>query len=166
MARPIKIFSSEESMNLIRTFWLKSRSSDWYDFEKNLQVTEVSGISNREQLTKISADAKTALDDLMNANDKDAAPAAIRAWIDTYLSETGWKRIQAAKRQKKIALSNRDLLTKMNKESSWDFSHLAEAAGLTKKDYLSQLAGWMINDKTGQKAAAAFSASRKAPSEA
>lgn len=162
MARPIKTFSSDESMNLIRTLWLKSNSSDWYDFEKNLQVTEVPGISKREQLTKISADAKTALDVLMKANDNAAAPVAIRAWIDTYLSETGWKRVQAAMRQHKSAVKNRDLLTKISKESSWDFSHLAEAAGLTKKDYLSQLANWMINDKIGQQAAAAFSASRKA----
>lgn len=69
-------------------------------------------------------------------------------------------------RQHKSAIKNRDLLTKISKESSWDFGYLAKEAGLSKKDYLSQLARWMLNDKTGQKAAAAFSASRKAPSEA
>jgi macrodomain Ter protein organizer (MatP/YcbG family) len=166
MARPIKTFSTEEAMNLIRQFWLKSRSFEWIDFEKNLRIDPaLTGDSKREQLTKISNAAKLAIEVLMNAKDKEAAPAAIRAWIDTYLSETGWKRIQAAQRQKKSAGSNRNLLTKMEKESSWDFSHLAKEAGLSKKDYLSQLAGWMLNDKTGQQAAASFSASRKAPTE-
>ena len=160
MARPIKTFSTEEAMNLIRQFWLKSRSFEWIDFEKNLRIDPaLTGDSKREQLTKISNAAKLAIEVLMNAKDKEAAPAAIRAWIDTYLSETGWKRIQAAQRQKKSAGSNRNLLTKMEKESSWDFSHLAETAGLTKKDYLSQLARWMLNQNAGKKAAAAFAAS-------
>ena len=160
MARPQKIFSPDEATNLIRTFWLKSRGLEWLDFEKNLRIDPaLTGDSKREQLTTIGGAAKTALDQLINARDQEAAPAALRAWIDTYLSETGWKRIQAAQRQKKSTHSNRDLLTKMSKESSWDFAHLAEAAGLTKKDYLSQLARWMLNQNAGKKAAAAFAAS-------
>lgn len=160
MARPIKTFTPEEAASLIRTFWLKSRGWEWIDFEKNLRIDPaLTGDAKREQLTEISYAAKTALDVLMNAKDKDAAPAALRAWIDTYLSPEGWKRIQAARRQKKSGIGNRDLLTKMSKESSWDFAHLAEAAGLTKKDYLSQLARWMLNQDAGQKAAAAFAAS-------
>jgi macrodomain Ter protein organizer (MatP/YcbG family) len=160
MARPIKTFTPEEAATLIRTFWLKSRGWEWIDFEKNLRIDPaLTGDARREQLTEISNAAKQVIDVLMNAKDKDAVPAALRAWIDTYLSETGWKRIQAARRQKKSTHSNRDLLTKISKESSWDFSHLAEAAGLTKKDYLSQLAHWMLNQNAGQKAAAAFAAS-------
>ena len=93
------------------------------------------------------------------SNDKEAAPAALRTWIDTYLSETGWKRIQAAMRQHKSSIKNRDAITKMDKEASWDFSYLAEAAGMTKKDYLSQLARWMLNAEAGKQAAAAFAAS-------
>lgn len=163
MARPIKTFSSEEAIDLIRTFWLKSRGLDWGDFEKNLCIDpDLVGDEKSEQLTKISEDAKKTLDFLINYQDKDAAPAAIRAWIDTFLSPEGWKRIQAAMRQHKSAIKNRDLLTKINKEASWDFGYLAKEAGLSKKDYLSQLAGWMLNDKTGQQAAAAFAASHKA----
>lgn len=160
MARPIKTFSTEEAMNLIRQFWLKSRGLEWIDFEKNLRIDPaLTGHSKSEQLTETSYSAKIALDVLINDPAKDTAPAALRTWINTYLSETGWKRIQAAKRQKKSNHSNRDLLTKISKESSWDFSHLAEAAGLTKKDYLSQLARWMLNAEAGKKAAAAFAAS-------
>lgn len=162
MARPIKTFTPEEAIGLIRQFWLKSRGLDWGDFEKNLHIDPaLIGDEKREHLTITSMAAQKALDALMNANDQDAAPAALRTWIDTYLSLEGWKRIQAARRQQKSTRSNRDLLTKINKESSWDFAYLAEAAGMTKKDYLSQLARWMLNDKTGQQAAAAFSASRK-----
>lgn len=162
MARPIKTFSTEEAVNLIRQFWLKSRGLDWGDFEKNLRIdAALNGEEKREQLTETSASAKKALEVLINALDKEAAPAALRAWIDTYLSETGWKRVQAAMRQHKSAIKNRDLLTKIDKESSWDFGYLAKEAGLTKKDYLSKLARWMLNDKTGQNAAAAFAASHK-----
>lgn len=160
MARPQKTFSSEEAAYLIRHFWLKSRGLEWIDFEKNLRIKpSLINDERREQLTETSVAAKQALDVLMNSKDKEAAPAALRTWIDTYLSETGWKRIQAAQRQKKSTGRNRDLLTKISKESSWDFSHLAEAAGLTKKDYLSQLARWMLNQNAGKKAAAAFAAS-------
>lgn len=162
MARPIKIFSSDEAIGLIRTFWLKSRILDWGDFQKNLRIDPaLSGDKKREQLTETSYAAKQALDVLMKSPDKDAAPAALRTWIDTYLSAEGWKRVQAARRQKKNVSSNRDLLTKINKKSSWDFAYLAAAAGMTKKDYLSQLAGWMINQDAGKKAAAAFAASIK-----
>lgn len=162
MARPIKTFTHEEAMTLIRRFWLKSRGLEWGDFEKNLRIDQaLIGDVKREQITKTSEAAKLAIDVLHNARDKDAAPAALRAWIDTYLSPDGWKRIQAAQRQKKSAGSNRDLLTKMDKSSSWDFGYLAKEAGVTKKDYLSQLANWMMNDKMGQKAAVAFATSLK-----
>ena len=160
MARPIKTFSADEASNLIRTFWLKSRGLDWIDFEKNLRIdTVMTGDEKHEQLTKKSEAAKKALEVLRNEPDKEAAPAAIRAWIDTYLSAEGWKRVQAAMRQHKSANKNRDLLTKINKESSWDFGYLAKEAGLSKKDYLSQLARWMLNQNAGKKAAAAFAAS-------
>ena len=158
MARPIKIFTLEETTSLTRYFWLKSRT-DWFDFEKNLRTDPaLSAAVNREQLTETSEAARLAMDVLMNSKDKKDAPAALRLWIDTYLSAEGWKRIQAARRQKKSSITNRDLLTKMTKESSWDFAHLAEAAGLSKKDYLSQLAGWMLNSDAGKKAAKSFAA--------
>lgn len=153
MARPIKTFTSDEAINIIRMLWLKSNSSDWYDFGKNLKDANS------------SIAAKESLDVTFQSNDKEAAPAALRAWIDTYLSPEGWKRIQAARRQKKSGIGNRDLLTKIDKESSWNFGYLAKAAGLTKKDYLSQLAGWMLNQDAGRKAAAAFAASLPAKRE-
>lgn len=160
MARPIKTFTPDEATSLIRQFWLKSRGLEWGDFQKNLRIDPaLVGHQKREQLTTTGVAAQKALDVLINANDQDAAPAALRAWIDTYLSPEGWKRIQAAQRQKKSMHSNRDLLTKINKESSWDFGYLAEKAGLTKKDYLSQLAGWMLHQDAGRAAAQAFAAS-------
>lgn len=166
MARPTKTFTPDEAAHLIRTLWLKSRSSDWYDFEKNLRVApDLIGEAKREQLTKTSAAAMQALDVLMNSRDRDVTqvvvPAALRAWIDTYLSDEGWKRIQAARRQRKSSIAKRDLLTKMSKESSWGFAYLAEAAGMTKKDYLSQLSHWMIHHDAGRRVAAAFAASLK-----
>lgn len=160
MARPIKTFSSTEAINIIRTLWLKSGGSDWYDFQKNLQVNNagMDADSISEQLAKTSEAAKTALDVIFRANDKTAAPAALRIWIDTYLSAEGWKRVQAAIRQHKSAIKNRDLLTKMDKEASGDFSYLSKTVGMTKKDYLSALARWMLNAEAGQKAAQAFAA--------
>lgn len=160
MARPQKTFSTDEATGLIRQFWLKSRGLEWSDFEKNLRSDPaLIGAAKREQLTTTGVAAKKALDLLINDRDQDAAPVALRTWIDTYLSADGWKRIQAARRQKKSAIVNRDLLTKMKKEASWDFSYLAESAGLSKKDYLTQLAHWMLNTEAGKKAAAAFAAS-------
>lgn len=160
MARPQKTFSSEEAAYLIRHFWLKSRGLEWIDFEKNLRINpSLINDERREQITETSYTAKQELDVLMKSPDKDAAPAALRAWIDTYLSPEGWKRIQAAQRQKKSTGTNRDLLTKINKESSWDFGYLAKEAGLSKKDYLSQLAGWMLHQDAGRAAAQAFAAS-------
>lgn len=160
MARPQKTFSTDEATGLIRQFWLKSRGLEWSDFEKNLRSDPaLIGVAKREQLTTTGVAAKKALDLLINDRDQDAAPVALRAWIDTYLSDEGWKRIQAARRQKKSAIVNRDLLTKMNKESSWDFGYLAKEAGLSKKDYLSALAGWMLHQDAGRAAAQAFAAS-------
>jgi len=157
MARPIKIFSIEEATSITRNLWLKSNSSDWYDFEKNLRTVDGETASS-EQLTKISNKAKKTLNVLQNSEDKEASPVALRNWIDTYLSEAGWKRVQAAMRQHKSAIKNRDALTKMQKEASWDFGYLAEAQGMTKKDYLSALAGWLVNSEAGKKAAKAFAA--------
>lgn len=159
MARPIKPFTQAQAEQLASTFWLKSRGSDWHDFSKNLRVdtTEGQGCSKRELHDEASFNAKQALDGLQKA----PTPENVRQWIDTYLSPEGWKRIQASMRQRKHAYGcgSRELLTKMSKDASWDFSTLADQAKMTKKAYLSALASWMINTEQGKRAAAMFSSS-------
>lgn len=157
MARPIKPFTQAQAEQLASKFWLKSRGADWHEFSKNLRVDsdEGQGSARRDLREQASFNARRAIDALQKA----PTPEGVRQWIDTYLSPEGWKRVQAATRQRKHAngSGSRELLTKMSKEASWDFSYLADKAKMSKKAYLSALANWMINTQEGKRAAAMFS---------
>lgn len=125
MARPIKVFSETEAKDLIQYFHTRSSTEGW---------------------------SKAAIAALEQLNESNAAQ--LRSWIDTYLSKTGWSRIQAAMRQRKMGSC--DVVTKISSRASDDLALLANAASMTKKEYLNVLSDWLRRDKTGVAAAKAF----------
>lgn len=84
-------------------------------------------------------------------HDAPGTPAALRLWLDTYLTDKAQKRVMSAMRQRKSAEKSKQkqaaeqpILIQVNKAASHAFDELAGYAGLTKKEYLSQLGPWLL----------------------
>ena len=150
MARPIKVFTEDEAQHLIR-YLVKKANVGGYGYSRNMLIEPGDG-----------HEATPALDALTKLQPADA-PGEVRSWIDTYLSDAGWTRIQAAMRQNKAAFKNhrarmasdggkREVITKISTDADWEFGEYAKLAKLPKKDYISLLAKWLTKTDSGCKA--------------
>ena len=148
MARPIKVFTDEEAKNIVNVLYFRHASKS-YLFKDDMR-TEADYFAGVEALKH------------MFNRDEPSTPESVRAWIDTYMSDEGWTRVQAAMRQHKKKISNCDQLTLMSRDASNHFQRHAENCGVTKKDYLNEIASWLAYDDVGRVVAKDFAARLKA----
>lgn len=150
MARPIKTFTDEEAKKIVNVLYFR-HGSKGYLFKDDMRsdVDYFAGVEALERMFKR---------DEPNTN----TPEGVRAWIDTYMSNEGWTRVQAAMRQHKKQITSSDQLTLMSREASDHFQRHAENCGITKKDYLNEIASWLAYDAAGRAVAKDFAARLKA----
>lgn len=167
MARPSKVFTVDQADSIYRHI---SGQVEDFDFRKNIVAGEASDSRPARTLQYetfyAARDSFKTIADAWHTTGADDKPGLIKVWLDTYISPVGWARIQAAIRQSRQGRRGRrkdggDIVTKINSASSYWYSELAAAAGLTKKDYMSQLADWLSLHDDGKRAAASFATSRK-----
>lgn len=170
MARPKMKFEPDTAIELIRE--LGSKIND-YDFCDKVLVRE--GPDSRHSAVY---EAKKALEPLTELErkahhwKKDFVPFTeegcdqLRLWLDTYVTPEGWKRILAAKRQRKSSqkkhhgsYDNRETTVAMRGTPSYELGELAKELGLDKKEFLSRLPSWLMWDEKGKAAFQAFGTS-------
>lgn len=147
MARPAHVFSADEARSLILGLSIAVKKDSGTAFIKNLKLDL---LGSSEQQYQALFNAQESIEVLYKKhcrwdNQEPAvdAPAELKAWIDAHLSPAGWTRIQAARRQKKHSRNNREKITKIKRETSWDADELAKEAGISKKECIEQLVAFM-----------------------
>lgn len=162
MARPVKVWSQEEAESLLLKLQIKFRVAN--SMEPFVKLTGDADRKNQAGRDRYFAalleQTRIAHAALMALRNGENLPAQLRSYIDTYLSPEGWKRIQNARRQHLHAQKTRfdEQVAKIDRSAGWKFEKLANAAGLSKKDYMSELATWLITMPLGEQAAQNFGA--------
>ena len=178
MARPIKKLTDQEGAHWIGKFSSLSKS----DNDKFMQMLAVSASPEMQLLggRKLQEEvwglqyqrqeaAKESLEKLyvqhVRGSWKDetliaGAGDVFTAWRAEYISDDAWLRVRNADRQKKHQsnTATREQLVAMPRHASYCFTHLAENAGVSKKDYLDALAHWLTYEDNSKFAKEMFNA--------
>lgn len=157
MARPAKTFKPEKARSIVIS--LSGKLLD-YDFvHKNL-------VRHEPELLHLQGkpSAKAALEPLYEvAKYRSLVPfedkhcAQLKDWVSTYMTEEGWVRFLAARRQQSRKHSSdvpRALST--TRMARYSLAKMAEEAGTTRVKFVDALVDWLEYDTEGERALAAF----------
>lgn len=162
MARPKMKFTPEEAESLVGELWTKIRDEEFC--EQHLVPIPVSGGYEKKQEALRSMDAlqKTAA---ASYSWKDQAtplpldfPEQVRGWIETYITEAGWKRLLATRRQSKAARKRRTTRDEKVFMGPYYWELLAKELGIDKKELLAAIPAWLYHDDEGKAAFKTFTA--------
>lgn len=170
MARPAKQLSAADVLDL--AFSLEKKLNDYNFCYNHLVYTKN---PDGTDLYPLQADAQEALEPICKSllackTYKSTIPVAdevieqFRVWLAAFISPKGWTRILAARRQRAHVTSTQrgkvagmEARTVLGYLVARDLAYFAEAAGLTRKEYMSKLVYWFKHHERGQKAFDAFS---------
>ena len=158
MARPKMKFTPDEARSLTYEFWTKTR--DLKFCERNLsQLTRHNKFERAEEARRTI----DALQTTVSASRRDGQelllpldfPEQVRGWIETQISEAGWKRLLATRRQRDAACKRR-AGSVVDNMGPYYWGLLAEKLGVDKKELLNRIPAWLYHDDDGKAAFETF----------
>lgn len=157
MARPKMKFTLEEAALLVDELY--TRTQDYKFCEEHLvQLLNDEYEKKRDALISLGALQKIVAASYSWRGDK-AAPLPlgfteqVRGWIETYITEVGWKRLLATRRQRAVARKRRMAgVTELEFIGPYYWGLLADELGLDKKELVNKIAVWLRHDDDGKAA--------------
>lgn len=170
MARPKMRFSPDQAVGLVVDL-----AARLYDTTFTASHIVGAGLYHGADRVKAAAGALQPLQELVHAASKhrntepaplpDDFPEQVKTWISTYLTEDGWRRYQASRRQTKshkaarrLAFEERPLPVDMPEAAAWRFGELAEELQLERPQLIHELVEWLHADPKGKAALEQFKA--------
>lgn len=161
MARPKMKFTPDEATSLTNEFWTKTRDSEFC--ARHLSQMTMRSAYERAEEAKRSIEV---LQEIVRASYSYGVnrqttplpldfPEQVRGWIETHISEDGWKRLLATRRQREAERKRRAGSVEETM-GPYYWGLLAEKLGIDKKELLNRIPAWLYHDEDGKAAFETF----------